>query len=67
MTEAFAEALGLSKEALMQELVASRETMQKEFDAQFVVVVVVSNEMHSLLLLLLLQKECRCTDAGIGC
>ena len=35
MAEAFAEVLGLSKESLMQELVTSREELQKQFDAQF--------------------------------
>lgn len=32
MAEAFAQTLGISKEALTQELVASREALQKEFE-----------------------------------
>eukprot|EP00928_Gymnodinium_smaydae_P002725 TRINITY_DN10979_c0_g2_i1.p1 TRINITY_DN10979_c0_g2~~TRINITY_DN10979_c0_g2_i1.p1 ORF type:complete len:590 (-),score=129.54 TRINITY_DN10979_c0_g2_i1:234-2003(-) len=35
MAEAFAQTLGLSKEALTKELVASREALQKEFARQF--------------------------------
>ena len=35
MAEAFAEALGVSKETFTKELVASREALQKEFDQQF--------------------------------